>query len=138
MFVMARRVGSRMHAVRGNGRAYRLLALRARVGDVERKAGEQHAADQVAERDGDLVPQPPVAPVLTLAPIIIPAGMTNMLTTECSKPCAKKMKIGIQAPAILPIVEWRSCAITTPRQTIQLHSTALTKTVTIPATPKCA
>ena len=25
----------------------------------------------------------------------MPVGMTNMLTTACSKPCAKKMKIGM-------------------------------------------
>ena len=50
-----------------------------------------------------------------------------MLTTECSKPCAKKMKIGIQAQAILPMVEFVVIASTTARQTIQLHSIALTK-----------
>ena len=32
---------------------------------------------------------------VTLAPIIMPVGMTNMFTTECSKPWAKKMNIGI-------------------------------------------
>ncbi len=42
---------------------------------------------------------------VTLAPSIMPVGMMNMFTTECSKPCAKKMKTGIQAAAILPIVE---------------------------------
>ena len=75
---------------------------------------------------------------LTLAPIIMPAGMMNMLTTECSKPWAKKIRIGIQAAAIRPMVEVEAIAITTPKQTIQLHRIALTKTVSMPAAPKCA
>ena len=64
------------------------------VGDVERQAREHKAADQIAERDRNLVPQPPSATV-TLAPIIMPVGMMNMFTTECSKPCAKKMNTGM-------------------------------------------
>ncbi len=61
-----------------------------------------------------------------------------MLTTECSKPCPKKISIGIQAAAILPMVEALVMAMTMARQTIQLHSIALTKTVTMPAKPKAA
>ena len=58
-----------------------------------------------------------------------------MLTTECSKPWAKKTKTGIQAQAILPITELVVIASTMARHTIQLHSIALTKTVTMPAKP---
>ena len=65
----------------------------------------------------------------------MPVGMMNMLTTECSKPWAKNIRIGSQAAAILPMVEVVVIAVTTPRQTIQLHSIALTKTVTMPAKP---
>ena len=68
----------------------------------------------------------------------MPVGMMNMLTTECSKPCAKKIRIGIQAVAILPMVEVVLMASTTARQTIQLHSIALTNTVTMPAKPNAA
>ena len=59
--------------------------------------------------------------------------MTNMLTTECSNPWAKNTRIGIQAPAMRPMVEVEVSAITTPRQTIQLQRIALTKTVIMPA-----
>ena len=68
----------------------------------------------------------------------MPVGMMNMLTTECSKPCAKKMKIGIQAAAILPMVDVVVMAATTARQTIQLHRIALTNTVIRPAGPSAA
>src|SRR5215467_6993047 len=70
---------------------------------------------------------------VTLAPSIMPVGMMNMLTTECSKPWAKKMNTGIQAAAILPTVEVVVMASTTARQTIQLHRIALTNTVTMAA-----
>src|SRR5262249_31173503 len=68
----------------------------------------------------------------------MPVGITNMLTTECSKPCAKKMNTGIQAAAILPTVELVVIASTTARQTIQLQRMALTNTVTQPAAPNAA
>src|SRR5689334_16235328 len=68
----------------------------------------------------------------------MPVGMTNMLTTACSNPCAKKMKIGSQAVAILPTVEVEVMAKMTPKQTIQLQRIALTKTVTMPAKPIAA
>src|SRR5262245_57878171 len=68
----------------------------------------------------------------------MPVGMTNMLTTECSKPCAKKMDTGSQAAAILPTVQFVVIASTTARQTIQLHRMALTNTVTQPAIPNAA
>jgi hypothetical protein len=48
------------------------------------------------------------------------------------------MKIGIQAVAILPIVEFVPIANTTARQTIQLHKMPLTNAVTNPATPNAA
>src|SRR6202051_4637578 len=73
---------------------------------------------------------------VTLAPIIMPVGIMNMLTTECSKPWAKKMKIDIQAQAILPMVEVVVMARTMARQTSQLHSIALTKQLTSPAKPR--
>src|SRR5207249_485848 len=75
---------------------------------------------------------------VTLAPSNMPVGMMNMLTTACSKPCAKKMKIGIQAVAILPIVEFVPIASTTARQTIQLHRIPLTNAVAKPAAPNAA
>ena len=53
-------------------------------------------------------------------------------------PWAKKIRIGIQAPAMRPTVEVDAIAITTPKQTIQLHRIALTNTVSKPAAPKCA
>ncbi len=59
-----------------------------------------------------------------------------MLTTEFS-PARSKISIGIQAPAMRPMVE-EAIAITTPKQTIQLHKIALTKTVSMLAAPKCA
>src|SRR5579871_1604772 len=68
----------------------------------------------------------------------MPVVITTLLTTECSKPCAKKVTIGSQAATILPIVEVEVIAITTPRQTSQLQSTALTKTLTMPAMPSAA
>src|SRR5689334_17628224 len=64
--------------------------------------------------------------------------MTNMLTTACSKPWAKKVTIGSQAATILPTVELEVIAITTPRQTSQLQSTALTNTLTRPAVPSAS
>src|SRR5215472_10936987 len=74
---------------------------------------------------------------VTLAPSSMPVGIMNMLTTACSKPCAKKMKIGIQAVAILPIVEFVPIASTTARQTIQLHRMPLTNAVTKPGDAEC-
>src|SRR5665213_3144421 len=65
----------------------------------------------------------------------MPVGMMNMLTTACSNPSAKNMKIGIQVATIFPIVEVVVIAITTPRHTSQLQRMALTKTLTIPASP---
>src|SRR5262249_61800318 len=97
------------------------------VSEIDGKPGKDEAADDVAERHRNLIPQPPV-----------PVGIMNMLTTACSKPCAKKMKIGIQAVAILPIVEFVLIASTTARQTIQLHRMPLTNAVTSPATPNAA
>ena len=58
-----------------------------------------------------------------------------MLTTECSNPWAKNVRIGNQAATILPNVDWEVIAMTTPRHTIQLHRTALATTVTIPEKP---
>jgi len=75
---------------------------------------------------------------VTLAPISIPVGMMNMFTTVCSKPCAKKTEIGSHAPTSLPMVEDDVMAMTTPRQTSQLHSIALTKAVIMPAAPSAS
>src|ERR1700733_4293440 len=76
--------------------------------------------------------------MLTFAPINIPVGMMNMLTTACSKPWAKNVTMGNQAAAILPTVEVEVIAITTPRQTSQLHRMALTNEVTRPAKPSAS
>ena len=61
-----------------------------------------------------------------------------MLTTVCSNPCAKKVTIGNQQPMTLPGTVGAAIAITTPRQTSQLHSIALTKTVISPSVPMAA
>src|SRR5438067_13017284 len=45
----------------------------------------------------------------------MPAGATNMLTIECSKPRAKKIMIGSHIAAILPIVERATKAGATAR-----------------------
>ena len=70
--------------------------------------------------------------MLTWAPSSIPAGMTNMLTTECSKPCAKNVMIGSHIARILPAVDWEVSAITTPSVTIQLQRIALLTATTCP------
>ncbi|MNC63157.1 hypothetical protein D3C75_1132560 [compost metagenome] len=62
--------------------------------------------------------------------------MTNILTTECSKPWPKKVRIGSHMAAILPPVDWEVMAITAPKHTIQLHRTALTNTVIMPSKPR--
>src|ERR1022692_257182 len=100
------------------------------VGHVDRKPGKDETADAGSTAT--------TAATVTLAPIIMPVGMMNMLTTECSKPWAKKIRIGIQAVAILPMMEVVPMASTTARQTIQLHSIALTNTVTMPAKPNAS
>src|SRR3954452_16903294 len=69
---------------------------------------------------------------VTSAPNMMPAGMTNMLTTECSNPCAKKVMIGSHMAPILPIVDVDVNAMTTPMVTSQLHSMALKKTSFMP------
>ena len=56
----------------------------------------------------------------TCAPRAMPIGITNMFTTECSKPSATKAKIGSYIAAILPIVDVEVNAMTTPTVTIQL------------------
>src|SRR4051794_22647124 len=71
----------------------------------------------------------------TAAPNAMPAGMTNMLTTECSKPWAKKVMIGSHIAPILPMVEVDVKAMTTPIVTSQLHSIALKKTSFMPVQP---
>src|SRR6202023_4381397 len=76
--------------------------------------------------------------MLTLAPSSMPVGMTNMLTTACSNPSAKNVKMGNQVAAIFPTVEVDVIAMTTPRHTSQLQRMALTKTLTIPAVPSAA
>src|SRR5215475_5631584 len=68
----------------------------------------------------------------------MPVGMMNMLTTACSKPSAKKVKIGSQVAAIFPTVELDVIAITTPRQTSQLQRMPLTNTLTRPAVPSAS
>src|SRR3954470_2621994 len=73
----------------------------------------------------------------TFAPSSMPVGIMNMFTTECSKPCAKNVRIGSHIATILPTVDGDVSAITTPRQTIQLQRMAFVKTVTSPAKP-CA
>src|SRR3954451_17582804 len=71
----------------------------------------------------------------TSAPNAMPAGMTNMLTTECSNPWAKKVMIGSHIAPILPMVEVDVNAMTTPMVTSQLHSIALKNTSFIPVQP---
>src|SRR5882724_5170281 len=68
----------------------------------------------------------------------MPVGITNMLTTECSKPRATKVTIGNHAATILPMVELVIIVITTPRQTNQLQRIPLMKTVSIPALPSAS
>src|SRR5205085_11007239 len=65
----------------------------------------------------------------------MPAGITNILTIECSKPWAKKVKMGSHIATILPIVDRDTMANKAPTVTIQLHSTAFTKAVAQPAPP---
>src|ERR1035437_2584359 len=56
----------------------------------------------------------------------IPAGIRNMLTIECSYPCAKKVMIGSHIAATLPSVDLDANANATPKVTIQLQRTPLT------------
>src|SRR5437879_13687117 len=56
------------------------------------------------------------------APSIMPDGIRNMLTTECSKPSAKKVMIGSHMAAIFPTVDLETKASTAPIVTIQLRS----------------
>ncbi|MNI64793.1 hypothetical protein D3C73_1202580 [compost metagenome] len=72
---------------------------------------------------------------LTSAPSIIPAGMTNILTTVCSNPWPKKVRIGSHIAAILPVVDLEVIAITAPSVTIQLHRIALMKASPMPSAP---
>src|ERR1017187_7239230 len=65
----------------------------------------------------------------------MPAGITNMLTMECSKPWAKNVRMGSHMAAILPVVERDTMASSVPTVTIQLQSTALTSAVAQPAPP---
>src|ERR1700686_974557 len=71
------------------------------------------------------------------APSIMPAGIANMFTTQCSKPMATKAMIGNHAATILPITERETSASTEPRLTIQLHRRPLIKAVAQPAPPAC-
>ncbi len=64
-------------------------------------------------------------------------GMTNIFTTQCSRPSAKKVKMGSQMAKIFPVVEEDTRPITTPRVTIQLHRIALVKQTTMPVAPSC-
>src|SRR5207245_10541267 len=57
----------------------------------------------------------------TCAPSNIPAGITNMLNTECSKPWAKNVRMGSHIAAILQIVDCEVSAIATPTVNIQLQ-----------------
>src|SRR5207245_11308162 len=74
----------------------------------------------------------------TCAPSNIPAGITNMLTTECSKPWAKNVRMGSHIAAILPIVDCEVSAIATPSVTIQLQRIALLTTTVRPPALRCA
>lgn len=64
-------------------------------------------------------------------------GMTNIFTTQCSRPSAKKVKIGSQIANIFPVVDEDTNPITTPIVTIQLHRIALVKHTTMPVAPSC-
>ena len=66
------------------------------------------------------------------APRIIPDGMRNMLTTECSKPSAKNVMMGSHIAAIFPTVDLETKASTAPIVTIQLQRTAFTSAVPHP------
>ena len=65
----------------------------------------------------------------------IPVGMRNMLTMECSYPCAKKIVMGSHMAAIFPMVERETNAIIVPTVTIQLARMALTTAVPQPLAP---
>ena len=72
----------------------------------------------------------------TGAPSNTPAGMTNILTIECSYPCAKNVAIGNHIATTLPAVERDMRASTAPIVTIQLQSIPFTKAVPQPAVPR--
>ena len=58
-----------------------------------------------------------------------------MFTTECSKVMKKNTVIGIHMAITLPGTEVDSMAPITPVETIQLHSIARTKSVSMPEAP---
>src|SRR5215472_270408 len=72
------------------------------------------------------------------APNIIPDGKTNMFTTECSKPSAKKVIIGSHIATIFPTVERETSASSAPIVTIQLQRTPFTSARTQPLPPRAA
>src|SRR5580704_3196843 len=69
------------------------------------------------------------------APKIIPEGMRNMFTTECSNPSAKKVMMGSHIAAIFPTVEREASANTAPMVTIQLQRMPFTTAVAQPLGP---
>ena len=71
----------------------------------------------------------------TRAPSSMPAGTTNMFTTECSKPWAKNVMIGSHIAAIFPAVDCDVNAMTTPRVTIQLQRIARPTAMATPWPP---
>src|SRR5258708_12655654 len=67
---------------------------------------------------------------------IIPEGMRNMLTTECSKPRAKNVMMGSHMAVIFPTVDLETKARTAPMVTIQLQRIAFTTAVAQPLGPR--
>src|SRR6266481_5358564 len=66
------------------------------------------------------------------APSIMPEGIRNMLTTECSKPSAKNVMMGSHMAAIFPTVDFEDIASTAPIVTIQLKRMAFALDVPLP------
>src|SRR6185437_4429102 len=93
------------------------------IGQVDREAGEDETANEIAERDRDLVPQPPITE-RHLGAHQHARGNDEHIDDSVLEALGEEDEDGQPRRTTLPTVEVVVIASTTARHTIQLQSMA--------------